>query len=327
MSAHMTLTTYNWPLEPVDNTDSPSRCVVLTDDGVSMEAWPFIGTEAIACGAVSPRTLKRDYDRIYRNVYGPKGVVLTPAQRAKAAWLWSDRQATVAGLSAASLHGSQWIDPKRPAELYRRNGKPVAGILIHRDELPEDEHQLIRGIPATTAARTAFDLGRRRGRTMAVVNVDALANATGLQPGPIQELIGRHPGVRGLRQLREVLELMDGGAESPQETRTRLVLVDAGLPKPETQIRVGRWRIDMGYREFKVGVEYDGEQHWTDPRRRAHDIDRHAELAALGWVIVRVSADILRYRRHVIVERTCVALRAAGAEWPVIARILGQPGR
>jgi very-short-patch-repair endonuclease len=83
----------------------------------------------------------------------------------------------------------------------------------------------------------------------------------------------------------------------------------------------------MGYREFKVGVEYDGEQRWTDPRRRAHDIDRHAELAALGWVIVRVSADILRYRRHVIVEGTCVALRAAGAEWPVIARILGQPGR
>ena len=64
---------------------------------------------------------------------------------------------------------------------------------------------------------------------------------------------------------------MDGGAESPQETRTRLVLVDAGLPKPQTQIVVtghfGRTfaRIDMGYEEFKVGVESDGVQHWTDP--------------------------------------------------------------
>ena len=79
----------------------------------------------------------------------------------------------------------------------------------------------------------------------------------------------------------------------------------------------------MGFREFEVGVEYDGEQHWTDPRRRTHDIDRHAELSARGWVIVRVSADMLRCRRGVIVERTCAALHAAGAEWPVIGAILG----
>jgi very-short-patch-repair endonuclease len=240
-----------------------------------------------------------------------------------AAWLWSNRQATLAGLSASAMHGAQWIDAEEPAELYRRNGKPAAGIVIHRDELLADERRTLRGIPTTTAARTAFDLGRWRGRTMAVVHVDALANATGLMPAAVHLLIGRHPGVRGLNQLREVLDLMDGGAESPQETRTRLVLVDAGLPKPETQIRVARWRIDMGYRDFKVGVEYDGEQHWTDPRRRTHDIDRHAELSDLGWMIVRVSADMLRYRRHVIVGRTCAALRAAGAEWPVIARILG----
>ena len=288
-----------------------------------MKIWPFIGTEAISSGELSPRTLKSGHDRIFRNVYAPNGRVLTSADKAVAAWLWSGRQATMAGLSAAALHGTQWIDPNKPAELYRRNGKPTTGILIHRDEVLPDECQLVRGISATTPARTAFDLGRRPGRTMAVVYVDALANATELSPDPMHELIGTHPGVRGLRQLREVLELMDGGAESPQETRTRLVLVDADLPKPETQICVGRWRIDMGYREFKVGVEYDGEQHWTDPRRRNHDIDRHADLSARGWIIIRVSADMLRYRREVIVERTCAALRAAGAEWPVIARRLG----
>lgn len=116
---------------------------------------------------------------------------------------------------------------------------------------------------------------------------------------------------------------MDGGAESPQETRTRLVLIDAGLPRSQTQIVVDDWRIDMGYEEFKVGVEYDGVQHWTDPRQHRHDIDRLAELLERGWLIVRVSADMLRYRPDVIVSRTCAALRQAGAEWPVIARILG----
>jgi hypothetical protein len=121
---------------------------------------------------------------------------------------------------------------------------------------------------------------------------------------------------------------MDGGAESPQETRTRLVLIDAGLPRPTTQIIVygnfaGRRyaKVDMGYEDFKVGVEYDGEHHWTNPKQYEYDIDRHAELLARGWLIIRVSADMLRYRPHVIVERVCAALRVAGAEWPVIARI------
>jgi very-short-patch-repair endonuclease len=285
--------------------------------------WPFLGTEAIASGLRGPSDLRNKCDRIYRNVYQEKGVELTAATRAMAAWLWSDRQATLAGLSAAALHGSKWIDAHLPAELFRRNGKPVDGIRIHRDELLDDEVTSIRGIGVTTPARTGFDLGRRERRVEAVVRLDALANATGIKPGDIQPLIGRHRGVRGLVQLRDVLEVMDGGAESPQESRTRLVLVDGGLPRPETQIWVDDWRIDMGYEEFKVGVEYDGEQHWTNPLIRAYDIDRHAALSARGWVIIRVSADMLRNRQRVIVLRTCTALREAGAQWPVIGRILG----
>jgi very-short-patch-repair endonuclease len=108
---------------------------------------------------------------------------------------------------------------------------------------------------------------------------------------------------------------MDGGAESPQETRTRLVLIDAGLPRPQTQIIVAPWRIDMGWEEFRVGVEYDGAQHWTDHTRFAHDIDRHAVLTALGWRIIRVSADLLRHRRTVILQRVFAALDAAGCPW------------
>jgi hypothetical protein len=291
---------------------------------------PFIGTEALARGTVTRRTLLSRCEQVYRNVYVTKGEVLTPATRAVAAWLWSGRQATVAGVSAAALYGTEWIDPRMPAELYRRNGKPVDGIVIHRDELFDDETRLIRGIPATTPARTAFDLGGRGRRTSAVVRVDALANATNLQESDVQLLIDRHRGVRGLVQLREVLDLMDGGAESPQETRTRLVLVDAGLPRPRTQIIVhGNFgerkyaKVDMGYEDFKVGVEYDGEHHWTNPQQYAYDIDRHAELLARGWLIIRVSAEMLRYRPDVIVARACAALQAAGAEWPVIAQVLG----
>lgn len=287
---------------------------------------PFVGTEALADGRVSRRALRSRHRAVYRNVYLPQGHRLTAATRASAAWLWSGRTATAVGLSAAALHGSQWIDPQLPAELYRRNGKPVDGIVIHRDRLPDDEVCTARGIPVTTPARTAFDLGRRQGRTTAVVRLDALANVTKLRAVEVGEIARRHPGVRGLVQLRQVLQLMDGGAESPQETRTRLLLVRAGLPTPLTQIPVREgagapWaRIDMGYPEWMVGVEYDGAQHWTDPARRAYDIDRHAELLRRGWRIIRVSSDLLRYRPEVLIARVCAALREAGAEWPAVTR-------
>lgn len=287
--------------------------------------WPFVGTEALRAGEVSRRTLRSRHDMIHRNVYLPKGQQLTPVTKAVAAWLWSGQNTTVAGMSAAALHGARWIDPALPAELNRKEAcRTVDGIVIHRESLADDERCMRRGIPVTTPARTAFDLGRRiglTGLTEAVIRLDALANATNLRPACIEAVAEQHRGLRGVVQLRRVLDLMDAGAESPPETRTRLLLMRSGLRRPTTQIKVrDRYgqvfaRIDMGYEEFKVGVEYDGEQHWTDPKQRAGDIDRSAELAARGWVIIRVSADLLRYRPGVVVARVCAALAAAGCPW------------
>jgi very-short-patch-repair endonuclease len=71
---------------------------------------------------------------------------------------------------------------------------------------------------------------------------------------------------------------------------------------------VGRRRIDMGWPQWKVGVEYDGGQHWTNPRRHAEDIERLEFLASQGWIIVRVSARQLRYDRTGILTRVRRAL-------------------
>jgi hypothetical protein len=242
---------------------------------------------------------------------------VTPEQKAKAAWLWSGRRATVAGVSAAAMHGAKWIDSRLPAELNQPSQHKTTGIVLHNDTLWPDEIVVRRGISVTTAARTAFDLGRRYGRTLAVIRVDALIQATDLKLPDVDSLVDRHQGARGIVQLRDVVSLADPGAESPQETRTRLLLTDAGLRPTQTQIDVfGRYgahihRIDMGWREYKVGVEYDGEQHWTNPDIRARDIDQQAELEALGWRIIRVSAEMLRYRPHTIIDRTLSALHAA----------------
>ena len=280
--------------------------------------WPFIGTEALAAGLLTPHQLRTRFELVHRNVYVPRGMTLTAVTRAVAAWLWSGRTATAAGLSAAALHRTLWIDDWLPAELNRRSRDKARNIVLHSDGLWSDEVCTRDGIQMTTPARTAFDLGRRKGLLNAVIRLDALANATGLKTADVELLADRHRGARGTVQLRHALSMVDGGAESPWETKTRLVLVRGGLPRPQTQIEVlTDWgavlaRLDMGCPEWKVAVEFDGAHHWTDSAQRTRDIDRIAELEESGWQIVRVSADLLRNRPQVVVERARRALFAAG---------------
>lgn len=280
--------------------------------------WPFIGTEALAAGVLTDHGLRTKFVAVHRNVYVPRGVTPNAIDKAIAAWLWSGRRAVIAGVSAAALHGARWIDAETPAELNKPGRDRVAGIVLHSDSLADDEICRIRGMRVTSPARTAFDIGRTGDLETAVMRLDALRHATNVQPGRVLAVAGRHRGARGSVQLRRALSLSDAGSESPQETRTRLLLVAAGLPHPTTQIEVrdgiGHFvaRLDMGWPQYKVAVEFDGAQHWTDPSQRSRDIDRIAELHALGWIVVRVSSEMLRRRPAVILRRVRAALRERG---------------
>ena len=174
-----------------------------------------------------------------------------------------------------------------------------------------------RGMRVTTAARTTFDLLRFLSLAEAVPIVDALMHATGLKAIDVEPLIAQNQRARGARHAQTALALVDGGAESPQETRLRLALVAGGLPVPETQIEFfdeyGETfiRVDLGWREWKVAVEYDGVQHWNDSRQRAWDIERIAILEAMGWIVIRVSAAMLRDPDKLL-ARVRGKLRSAG---------------
>ena len=279
--------------------------------------WPFLGRQAVRQGVLSLWQLQCDYRPIYRNVYVSKHATLTALTKARAAWLWSGCDSTLTGLSAAAVLGTKWLDPSEPAELCRPNRHVPAGITVRSHELSARETIICNGIRITTPERTAFDIGRFSSANRAIPILDALANATNFKVADVEALAADKPGSRGVRRLRSALKLVDGGAESPQESRVRLLLVGAGLPRPETQIEftdefgVARIRVDMGWREWRVAVEYDGVQHWSDRYQRSWDIDRIALLEAMGWSVVRVSAEMLT-RPQVIVERVVSKLRAAG---------------
>ena len=278
----------------------------------------IVATEALASGLLTRRDLRRRYTKVHRNVYSRTGVELTAADRARAAWLWSGRRATMVSHSAAALLGSKWIPADLPAEVaHSRRGMPK-GIAMRSNCIRTDELCTVDEIMCTTAARTAYDLGRRLELEAAVIRIDALMNATGVTPASVDAIGTRYPGARGIRTLGRALDLVDAGSESPQETRLRLLLVQSGLPRPMTQIPVAddrgrvRRRIDMGYPRWMVGVEYDGEQHFDGPDDYANDIIRLEFLANRGWTIVRVSARQLRYERPTIVARVRRALVLGG---------------
>jgi hypothetical protein len=104
----------------------------------------------------------------------------------------------------------------------------------------------------------------------------------------------RYAGARGVRKLKEALPFVDGGAASPRETALRLLYIDTGLPRPTTQIPIfasaGRLlrTVDMGWEDFMVASEYDGDQHRTDRPQYVKDMRVIPMLESLGWIILRV---------------------------------------
>ncbi len=249
-------------------------------------------------GALTPYQLRSRFKALHPDVYAPTGTELTAIQRAYAAWLWSKRRGIVAGQSASALHGAKWVDHRQPAQLLYGNRHPPHGIVTWSERFAPHEIQRIRDMRVTTPARTAFDLASRYPLGKAVAAIDALARASRLKPADVELLAARYQGHRNIRRARRVLTLVDPGAESPQETWLRLLVIAAGYPPPRTQIPVyGPYGelvgiVDMGWEERKLALEYEGEHHRTNRRVFNNDIARHETMTTdLGLIVIRVTAE------------------------------------
>ena len=257
----------------------------------------FVGSEAIASRRLSPWALRTRFVAVHRDVYVPRETRLDAMARGTAAWLWSGRRGVLAGRSAAAFHGAKWIDDDAPAQILSDNRRPPDGIETWSDRFEDDEVKAIRGLSVTTPARTALDIACRCPLDAAVASIDALARATKLKMADVELLAERYRGRRGIRAALEVLTLVDPGAESPQETRVRLLLVRSGLPTPATQIPVyddyGQLVavIDMGWEDLKVGVEYEGEHHRMSRREFDRAVRRYEGIGEAGWNAVRITAE------------------------------------
>lgn len=279
---------------------------------------PFRGTVALDRGLVSRRGLRRHYTRLYPDTYVRNDLDVDACLRARAVWCWAGGRGALAGHSAAALWGTKRIDGAAPGALASTDHlRPPPGIALYRDAIPAAEIASRGGVALTSPLRTAFDLGRRLEFDRAVEIVDALYQSTGTTRAELASFAERHPGARGIVQLRSVIDASDEGAESPWETRTRLTLVRAGLPRPGTQLAIrdrGRFvgRVDMVWEQWGVIVEYDGDHHF-EPEQRNRDVERWNALEAAGWRVIRVKARQLIHGRATLIAQVTRVLRDAGA--------------
>lgn len=176
------------------------------------------------------------------------------------------------------------------------------GLQVHPSVLGTDDAVLVNGVWCTPPARTACDVVRHSDPIDGLAILDrALASGCCTR----DELLAASVEQAGLRQvirLRWLIPRADPLAESPMESRMRWRFLDARLPAPTCQIRVGdpsdRWhRLDTGWRDRRVGAEFDGGiAHLTREQLRA-DRDRHNWLTENGWMLLHFT-DIDVYRRH-----------------------------
>jgi hypothetical protein len=238
-----------------------------------------------------------------RGVYLDARVPDDLASRAACLALRLPPNAVVGRLTAAWLWG---IDGRLPEE---RLAPPVVecvvpvgrqpvrrpGVRCFVAPLGGDDVCEVDAIPVTTPHRTALDALRWLKPHMALAVADALAAAGLVVPEVLVARVAEMPGVRGIAKARYLAALIEPRTESMGESWLRLRVVDAGFPRPRVQIEVldadGRcvYRLDMGWEERRVAVEYDGEEFHSTPEQVAHDRRRHAELQdRFGWQVLAV---------------------------------------
>lgn len=282
---------------------------------------PLLAPEALSTSALTRGALRWNYSRVQPRVYRPKDVAPDLEVRTVEAWLWSDRRGIIAGRAAAAQHGARWVGNSVAVEMITNHTRKRSGVIVREERITDDEICRIGDLRVTTPARTAFDLARylspKRPTSYldwlpAVAQLDALAAVTGVTAEAVWAIGYR--GFRHVRRARIALELMDGGAQSPKETWLRLMLMDAGYPRPRTQIPVIEGSrtafIDMGWDEPKIGLDYEGDHHRELRPTYVDDIGRYEMIERQGWVDLRV---VKEHSKSFIIHRVREA--AARRSW------------
>lgn len=229
-------------------------------------------------------------------------------------------EAVVSLRAAATLHGIDGF-PEGPAEFTvprAMREREVEGGLVHSTKaLPLIDRATVAGFATTSASRTAIDLARHVTDAQLAKVVDCLVRDGWSSPEFLERRLAalRGPGRHGVRLLDQVLT--DSGGHSFLERRFLTLVRQSGLARPKCQVvhrSDGRHiaRVDFLFEDASVVVEVMGRRGHATELERDRDAQRHAELAALGRMVVPfTSGQVLRQPAWVLGILQTVLRRAA----------------
>jgi len=287
----------------------------------------FRGTDAIARGLITRDNLRTAaWRRLLRDVYADARLDPDHLLACQAVALAMPASAVIAGPSAAWLLGVEFAaEPTDDVHVLRPHGvtfDPSRGVRTHAAALTREEITERQGLACTSPSRTVWDTACWLELIHAVVIIDGLLAIGRVTADELALLVKAKRGVRGGRKLARAVSLSDEGARSPAESRIRVRLVLAGLPRPVTQyeIRVPGLVLhpDLAWPQYKVALEYDGDYH-RDPDVLHPDRRRLNLLTGAGWIMLYATSQRLRRDFGALVREVETALRRRG--WRAHAKV------
>ncbi len=282
--------------------------------------------DAQAAGVTEQRLRASDLDSPFPGVRTPAGTEPTFLDLCDARQVRMDADQFYCHGTAARIH--RLTLPRRlegndlhVAVLAPGRAPRGAGIIGHQVTLLGDSFLCIAGglraiDPVSTWLQLAADLSVRE----LIILGDSLVRRQ--YPISTMDTLRRrvqgNRGQRGQRKVQAALRDVRAGTDSPRETELRLEIVDAGYPEPQVNPKIFDSQAqligfgDLVYFEYKVLVEYDGDQHRTDPVQFGRDLTRQQELHDEDWIHLRISKYHWPNRRNVINEHLGRALRSRG---------------
>jgi hypothetical protein len=288
-----------------------------------LTSGPFTLVEAQRLGLTRRQLMGATWRRVDRGVYVWARLADSPALVLSTVKRRLPPEAAFSGRTAAWLHGLD-LSPCEPVEVTvpeERGISARAGMVVRRAKLANHEIVQVRGVRATSALRTVVDLGSRLPLVEAVVATDMALHGRLVDLAELSGYVAANPRRKGIARLRDVIDLAEPATESAMETRLRLLLVLAGLPRPEVQVPLhderGRHlgRPDLYYPVHRLGLEYDGGTHRDS---LVQDDRRQNRLVNAGYRLLRFTgADVQRTPDSVVLAvRSALALRAWSSVHP-----------
>jgi very-short-patch-repair endonuclease len=192
-------------------------------------------------------------------------------------------------------------------------------MVRHRSQIPEDEREVVDGIPVTSVTRTILDLAAVVSRRQLERAVNEMEVRELRARRSLPDLLARYPRRRGTAVLRHLLEdraSFVGVTENDLEEAFLALIDRSGLPRPRINadlfIRGRVIRPDFTWPGARLVVETDGGAvHRTD-RAFERDRERDRVLIAEGWRVMRVTWRQLRDSPGEVAADVREALRQGG---------------